>query len=158
MVLYLDTSALLKRYVAEPESEDIIAKMDEATAITTALIAPSTKPRRSAVFGALEAAAGAARAEAGGEDGGALVGGKATGLAAAARRTGRRDVLLFPVAGGDHLLPFAGPAVVVAVHAPLIRTMAPRDTVGMIAPQRRAVAVRPTPRSGRARRGRLTRR
>ena len=52
MVLYLDTSALLKRYVAEPESEDIIAKMDEATAITTALIAPSTKPRRSAVFGA----------------------------------------------------------------------------------------------------------
>ena len=40
MVLYLDTSALLKRYVAEPESEDVIAKMDEATAITTALIAP----------------------------------------------------------------------------------------------------------------------
>ena len=38
MVLYLDTSALLKRYVAEPESEDVIAKMDEATAITTALI------------------------------------------------------------------------------------------------------------------------
>ena len=38
MVLYLDTSALLKRYVAEPESEDVVAKIDEATAITTALI------------------------------------------------------------------------------------------------------------------------
>ena len=38
---------------------------------------------------ALEAAAGAARAEAGGEDGGALVGGEAAGLAAAGRRVGR---------------------------------------------------------------------
>lgn len=38
MVLYLDTSALLKRYVAEAESEDVIAKMDEAIAIATALI------------------------------------------------------------------------------------------------------------------------
>ncbi len=38
MVLYLDTSALLKRYVAEPESENVIAKMDEAIAIATALI------------------------------------------------------------------------------------------------------------------------
>ena len=38
MVLYLDTSALLKRYVAEPESKDVNAKMDEATAIATALI------------------------------------------------------------------------------------------------------------------------
>ncbi|MCY4634756.1 MAG: type II toxin-antitoxin system VapC family toxin [Acidobacteria bacterium] len=38
MVLYLDTSALLKRYVTEAESEHVLAKMDEATAITTALI------------------------------------------------------------------------------------------------------------------------
>ena len=38
MVLYLDTSALLKRYVAEAESEDVIAKMDEAIAIATSLI------------------------------------------------------------------------------------------------------------------------
>ena len=38
MVLYLDTSALLKRYVAEPESKDVNAVMDEATAIATALI------------------------------------------------------------------------------------------------------------------------
>ena len=38
MVFYLDTSALLKRYVAEPESEDVIAKMDDAMAITTAVI------------------------------------------------------------------------------------------------------------------------
>ena len=38
MVLCLDTSALLKRYVTEAESEDVLAKMDEATAITTALI------------------------------------------------------------------------------------------------------------------------
>ena len=37
-VLYLDTSALLKRYVAEAESENVIAKIDEATAIVTALI------------------------------------------------------------------------------------------------------------------------
>ena len=37
---------------------------------------------------ALEAAAGAARAEAGGEDGGALVGGEAAGLAAARRGVG----------------------------------------------------------------------
>ena len=58
----------------------------------------------------------------------------------------------------DPRLPFAGPAVVVAVHVTLIRTMAPRDPVGVIAPQRRAVAVRPAPRSGRAWRGRLTRR
>ena len=34
----------------------------------------------------------------------------------------------------DPRLPFAGTAVVVAVHAPLIRTMATRDAVGMIAP------------------------
>jgi predicted nucleic acid-binding protein len=33
MVLYLDTSALLKRYVAEPESKNVLAKMDEARAI-----------------------------------------------------------------------------------------------------------------------------
>ena len=38
MVLYLDTSALVKRYVAEAESDSVIAKMDEATAIVTALI------------------------------------------------------------------------------------------------------------------------
>ena len=38
MVLYLDTSALLKRYVTEAESETVIAKMDEAIAIATALI------------------------------------------------------------------------------------------------------------------------
>ena len=38
---------------------------------------------------ALEAASGAARAEAGGEDGCALVGGEAAGLAAAGRRVGR---------------------------------------------------------------------
>ena len=51
-------------------------------------------------------------------------------------------------------LPFARPAVVVAVHAPLIRTVSPQDAVGMITPQRRAVAVRPTPGSSRARRRR----
>ena len=39
---------------------------------------------------ALAAAAGAARAEAGGEDGGALVGGEAAGLAAAGRGVGKR--------------------------------------------------------------------
>ena len=38
MVLYLDTSALLKRYVAEPESEDVRAKLDEAVVIATAVI------------------------------------------------------------------------------------------------------------------------
>ena len=38
MVLYVDTSALLKRYVAEAESENVIAKMDAATATSTALI------------------------------------------------------------------------------------------------------------------------
>ncbi len=38
MVLYLDTSALLKRYVAEPESKNVLAKIDEARAIATALI------------------------------------------------------------------------------------------------------------------------
>ena len=38
MVLYLDTSALVKRYVAEAESDSVIAKVDEATAIVTALI------------------------------------------------------------------------------------------------------------------------
>ena len=38
MMLYLDTSALLKRYVAEAESEDVIAKMNEAVAVATALI------------------------------------------------------------------------------------------------------------------------
>ena len=38
MVLYVDTSALLKRYVVEAESEDVIAKMDEARAIATSLI------------------------------------------------------------------------------------------------------------------------
>ena len=40
-VLYLDnldTSALLKRYVAEAESENVIARIDEATVIVTALI------------------------------------------------------------------------------------------------------------------------
>ena len=37
----------------------------------------------------LEAAAGVSRAKAGGEDGGALVGGEAAGLAAAGRRGGR---------------------------------------------------------------------
>ena len=39
MVLYLDTSALLKRYVAEPESEAVNAKLEEASAIATAVIA-----------------------------------------------------------------------------------------------------------------------
>lgn len=38
MVLYVDTSALLKRYVAEAESENVVAKMDAATATSTALI------------------------------------------------------------------------------------------------------------------------
>ena len=45
-----------------------------------ATIAPSTKPRRSAVFGRSRAASGTARAEAGGEDGCALVGGEGRGL------------------------------------------------------------------------------
>ena len=52
-------------------------------------MAPSIRPRRSAVFGHSRAAAGASRAEAGGEDGGALVGGQAAGLAAAGRCVAR---------------------------------------------------------------------
>ena len=35
-------------------------------------------------------------------------------------------VFLVAVSGAEHLLPFAGPAVVVAVHPPLIRTVATR--------------------------------
>ena len=54
-------------------------------------------------------------------------------------------VFLVAVSGAEHLLPFAGPAVVVAVHPPLIRTVATRDAVGMIAPQRRAVGYGPHP-------------
>ena len=49
-------------------------------------ITPSTRPRRSEVFGLSRPRPGAARAEAGGEDGGALVGGEASGLAAASAR------------------------------------------------------------------------
>ena len=37
-VLYLDTSALFKRYVAEPESEEVRAKLDEAAVLATAVI------------------------------------------------------------------------------------------------------------------------
>ena len=65
-------------------------------------------------------------------------------------------VFLVAVSGAEHLLPFAGPAVVVAVHPPLIRTVATRDAVGMIAPQRRAVAVRSAPGSRRPRRRQRT--
>ena len=42
-------------------------------------------------------------------------------------------------------LPCASPAVVVAVHAPSMRTIATRDAVALIAPQRHAVSVRPAP-------------
>lgn len=38
MLLYLDSSALVKRYVDEPMSEAVRALMDEAPAATTALI------------------------------------------------------------------------------------------------------------------------
>ncbi len=37
-VLYLDTSALFKRYVAEPDSEEVRAKLDEAAVIATVVI------------------------------------------------------------------------------------------------------------------------
>ena len=65
-------------------------------------------------------------------------------------------VFLVAVSGEEPLLPFAGPAVVVAVHPPLIRTVATRDAVGMIAPQRRTVAVRFAPGSPHPRRRRRT--
>ena len=52
--------------------------------------------------------------------------------------------------------PCASPAVVVAVHAPLLRTIATRGAVAMIAPPRHAVSVRPAPGAGRARRRRRT--
>ena len=54
-----------------------------------ATIAPSTRAAALGGLRALEAAAGAARAEAGGEDGGALVGDEAAGLAAARPGVGR---------------------------------------------------------------------
>ena len=38
MLLYLDTSALVKRYVAEENSEDVSALIDEAPAIVTSLL------------------------------------------------------------------------------------------------------------------------
>lgn len=38
MFLYLDTSALVKRYVAEEGSEDVIALMNDTPAAGTALI------------------------------------------------------------------------------------------------------------------------
>ena len=41
MLLYLDTSALVKRYVAEEKSDDVIALTDEAPAIATSLLTVS---------------------------------------------------------------------------------------------------------------------
>lgn len=38
MVLYVDSSALVKRYIAEAESDDVIAIMDDAVAVATSLI------------------------------------------------------------------------------------------------------------------------
>ena len=38
MVLYVDSSALVKRYIAEAESDDVIAVMDDAVAVATSLI------------------------------------------------------------------------------------------------------------------------
>ena len=38
MVLYVDSSALVKRYIAEPESDEVIAVMDGAVAVATSLI------------------------------------------------------------------------------------------------------------------------
>ena len=38
MLLYLDSSALVKRYVDEPMSEAVRALMDEAPAAATALL------------------------------------------------------------------------------------------------------------------------
>ena len=37
-LLYVDTSALFKRYVQEDESEAVLARMEEAPAVGTALI------------------------------------------------------------------------------------------------------------------------
>ena len=37
-LLYVDTSALFKRYVEEAESEAVLARMEEAPAVGTALI------------------------------------------------------------------------------------------------------------------------
>lgn len=37
-VLYLDTSALFKRYVVEPESDAVRAKLEEAAVVATAVI------------------------------------------------------------------------------------------------------------------------
>ena len=37
-LLYVDTSALFKRYVQEDESEAVLARIDEAPAVGTALI------------------------------------------------------------------------------------------------------------------------
>jgi len=36
--LYLDSSALVKRYVAEPGSEDVVTLMAEAAAVATSLV------------------------------------------------------------------------------------------------------------------------
>lgn len=41
MILYLDSSALVKRYVAEPGSDDVLSLMTEARAAATSLIARS---------------------------------------------------------------------------------------------------------------------
>jgi len=38
MILYLDTSALLKRYVAEPGSKDVISLIDLADAVGSSLL------------------------------------------------------------------------------------------------------------------------
>lgn len=38
MILYLDTSALLKRYFMEPSANDVIAKWREATEIVTSSV------------------------------------------------------------------------------------------------------------------------
>lgn len=41
MILYLDTSALVKRYFKEPYSKEVIAKFQEATEIVTSSVAYS---------------------------------------------------------------------------------------------------------------------
>ena len=39
MILYLDTSALVKRYFQEPYSDDVLSKWESATQIVTSAVA-----------------------------------------------------------------------------------------------------------------------
>lgn len=56
--LYLDSSALVKRYVAEPGSEDVVTLMAEAAAVATSLVT------RAEVAAALATAVRSGRADA----------------------------------------------------------------------------------------------